>query len=169
MTHDIETRDDIIASLSARLDVAQAEVERLRVRVIDLQIAEVRLAQALDKIERLKVENEQLTNHADHVEEESGWRDCMALLNGIEQLKAEVERLKVVIRGLMDACDRLMGDSDLPDDESFEMQAMQRAAAILGGRNDRRIERGEHWPLEERPTKAETHDWDRLPCAKAKP
>jgi hypothetical protein len=33
----------------------------------------------------------------------------------------------------MDACDRLMGDSDLPDDESFEMKAMQRAAAILKG------------------------------------
>jgi hypothetical protein len=40
---------------------------------------------------------------------------------------------EAVIRDLMDACDRLMGDSDLPDDESFEMKAMQRAAAILKG------------------------------------
>jgi hypothetical protein len=38
---------------------------------------------------------------------------------------------EAVIRDLVDACDRLMGDSDLPDDNSPEMKAMKRAVAIL--------------------------------------
>lgn len=41
-----------------------------------------------------------------------------------------------VIRDLVEVCDRLMGDSDLPDDNSFEMQAMQRAAALLKDKTD---------------------------------
>ena len=40
-------------------------------------------------------------------------------------------RYEAVIRDLMDACDMLMGDSDLPDDDSPEMKAMRRAASIL--------------------------------------
>ncbi len=91
------------------------------------------------EVARLKNETEHMSQLAAHY------------LGEANALQAEVERLKVVIRGLMDACDRLMGDSDLPDDESFEMQAMQRAAAILEGRNDRRIERGEHWTTEGKP------------------
>jgi len=47
----------------------------------------------------------------------------------------EHERLdyEAVIRDLMDACDRMMGDSDLDEDESVEIRAMQCAAAILKG------------------------------------
>jgi len=51
----------------------------------------------------------------------------------IECLKATIVSREEVIRDLWDVCDRLMGDSDLPDDDSPEMKAMQRAAAILKG------------------------------------
>ena len=43
---------------------------------------------------------------------------------------------EAVIRDLFDACDRLMGDSDLPDDNSPEMKAMKRAIAILKTRGE---------------------------------
>lgn len=45
--------------------------------------------------------------------------------------EATCAQYEAVIRDLVDACDRLMGDSDLPDDNSHEMKAMKRAVAIL--------------------------------------
>jgi predicted RNase H-like nuclease (RuvC/YqgF family) len=69
MTHDIDTRDQIIADLSARLEAAEAEVERLWES----------LAQARGEIERL-------ISVSKYEERETA------------EAKAEVERLKTELR-----------------------------------------------------------------------
>lgn len=50
---------------------------------------------------------------------------------------AEAARLREALRGTLDALDRLMGDSDLPDDDSPELRAMQAGLAALEGRCQR--------------------------------
>lgn len=42
-----------------------------------------------------------------------------------------IAALEQALRKLIDACDRLMGDTDLHDDLSFEYRAMQEAMALL--------------------------------------
>lgn len=53
-------------------------------------------------------------------------------------LKAKHERdaLYDTVRELFDVCDRLMGDTDLPDDDSREMKAMQKAAKMINHRSN---------------------------------
>lgn len=65
-----------------------------------------------------------LRNELDHLRatQEKSWSAAD------EALCAQYE---TALRDLFDACDVLMGDSDLPDDDSKEMVAMRRAAAIL--------------------------------------
>ncbi len=49
----------------------------------------------------------------------------------------KIKEAEETIRALVNACDRLMGDSDLIDgDDSIEMQAMQMAALFLEKEND---------------------------------
>lgn len=44
---------------------------------------------------------------------------------------AERERWRTALENCVDAIDRLMGDSDLPEDDSFEFQAIQNANLLL--------------------------------------
>jgi hypothetical protein len=51
----------------------------------------------------------------------------------IDRLREQLGLATSLIKDLRDACDRLMGDSDLIElDDSFEMAAMQGAAKFLG-------------------------------------
>jgi hypothetical protein len=59
--------------------------------------------------------------------------DNVKLKARAEKAEAAVINREAIIRTLMDACDHLMGDTDLSDDESFEIRAMQTAAAVLRG------------------------------------
>lgn len=50
-------------------------------------------------------------------------------------IRAQAKRIALLteaVRGLHSACDRLMGDSDLPYDDSQEMQAMKFAMEAVG-------------------------------------
>lgn len=65
-----------------------------------------------------------------------------ALDAGIARGKAagaaeERRRAVPVVRACLSAIDRLMGDSDLPEDDSFEMKASQRGWRYVDGRKKR--------------------------------
>jgi hypothetical protein len=108
---------------------------------------------ALAEVLRLKAQlGEYSRKMIDLADEIIAWKDATGLERGgdpdgvtPDDLREEIAHLRttdealcsryeVVIRDLMDACDRMMGDSDLPDDESFEVKAMRRAAAVLKDR-----------------------------------
>lgn len=66
-----------------------------------------------------------------HAVEHHEWHHDAADSSYVAQVESQREEMCDALRQLHDACDRLMGDTDL-DDDSFEMRAMQRAARVLG-------------------------------------
>jgi len=129
MTHDIATRDDIIAELSDQIikanDVRLAQEKEIgRLRTLALEF---------------EAEVERMRNHADHIEEESGWRDCMALQAEVERLRAhtwEQERAAIVawLDEMITGYKEVEHSDCWPDDLLVEIKED--------------IVSGEHWPPE---------------------
>jgi chromosome segregation ATPase len=162
MTHEIDTRDKIIADLLRRLDGALAEVERLKG---ELQAEKQSAMESIGawqitagewgaKCHHLQAEVERLRNHADHIEEESGWRDCMALHTEVERLKAHTLEQRRELRTLRAERDRAQHDAvtvlhAYRDRKPVVGDLLQRVEVYRSSiKVVRAVASGEHWPTE---------------------